>query len=283
MRKMRLLCLLLALCCLLPLAAPAEGAPPEPVVWDYSSDTLTITITEEHRTIGARQPLAFYVADVRIQKPEQLRAAFAKDVYHTTYREDTESIAERYGAILAINGDYYNHDDKLGIILRNGQLYRDRASSRDLMYIDAQGGMHVMLKDARGKGTATLTGESLLAEGAVQSYEFGPALIDNGQALPLPEKYFIYTDDSVREPRTAIGMVEPLHYIVVVADGRRKNWSEKGMKFSEMQEIFLEHGCQVAYNLDGGGSTTLYFYDRVLNHPAGGGQRQVSDILYFAD
>ena len=41
--------------------------------------------------------------------------------------------------------------------------------------------------------------------------------------------------------------------------------------------------CMVAYNLDGGGSSTMYFNGKVINNPTDGhssGERKVSDIIY---
>ena len=68
--------------------------------------------------------------------------------------------------------------------------------------------------------------------------------------------------------------------MVVVADGRRRNHSE-GMSLRELQQVFLDAGVHMAFNLDGGGSSTLYFNGEVLNRPAGGVERSVSDILFF--
>lgn len=42
-------------------------------------------------------------------------------------------------------------------------------------------------------------------------------------------------------------------------------------------------GCYLGYNLDGGGSTTLYFNGEVLNNPSDIIERKISDILYFTD
>ncbi|HEX5334848.1 MAG TPA: phosphodiester glycosidase family protein [Propionicimonas sp.] len=42
-------------------------------------------------------------------------------------------------------------------------------------------------------------------------------------------------------------------------------------------------GAGTAYNLDGGGSSTMYFDGAVVNNPLGKGQeRGTSDILYVA-
>ena len=44
----------------------------------------------------------------------------------------------------------------------------------------------------------------------------------------------------------------------------------------------VDLGCQVAYNLDGGGSSTMYFDGDVINRPQGtDNERGTSDILYI--
>ena len=52
----------------------------------------------------------------------------------------------------------------------------------------------------------------------------------------------------------------------------------------ELAEIMKKEGCQTAYNLDGGGSTTMYFNGRVINNPTTYGdkvvERSISDIVY---
>jgi len=266
---------------LLPLAASA-APPPDGSVWYYASDTMTIDIALVQKQLNKREKLAYFVADIRIQDPSQLRSAFATGTYNIGAEEETAAIARRSSAVIAINGDYCNHKNnkRSGIIIRDGIAYRDRSWSRDLMYIDAQGNMHIVLRDER----ENLTAEILMEQGTMQSFEFGPALIRDGEALAMPHTYFVSTVRGLREPRTGIGQIGPLHYLLLVADGRRKGWSDKGMTFQEMQEVFLEYDCQNAYNLDGGGSSTLFFCDQVLNCVAWRGtQRLISDIVYFID
>lgn len=275
---------LLLLLALLPLPTLATSGPSEEAEWHYASDTLTIDITRVQRPAGRGKQLTYFVAEIHVQDPSQLRSTFAMDDYARGGGEATQTIAERNGAVLAVNGDHCNHSSnkKYGIIIRGGTAYRDQTAHRDLLYIDDQGDMHVVLRDER-KEEPSLTADMLLARGAVQSFEFGPALLRDGKALELPGKYFIVTSKFSREPRTVIGQIGPLHYIVLVADGRRKRWSDDGMKFDEIQEVLLEYGCQTAYNLDGGGTSTLFFEDEVINRTAWGNQRLVSDIFYFVD
>ncbi|MFR5788318.1 MAG: phosphodiester glycosidase family protein [Christensenellales bacterium] len=99
--------------------------------------------------------------------------------------------------------------------------------------------------------------------------------------MELPEKYIISTKDTIREPRTAIGQVDANHYVLVVADGRRDGWSDKGMTLQELQQVFVEQGCKVAYNLDGGGSATMILGSQRVNKTSGSRERDVSDIVYF--
>lgn len=83
-------------------------------------------------------------------------------------------------------------------------------------------------------------------------------------------------------PRTAIGMISPLHYIVIVSEGRTDD--SVGLTLYQLAGIFKQEGCTVAYNLDGGGSSTLYFNGEVINTTTGGrgeSEREVSDIVYF--
>ena len=63
-------------------------------------------------------------------------------------------------------------------------------------------------------------------------------------------------------PRTAIGVIGELHYLFVVADGRTSE--SEGLSLYELAQIMQKYGCITAYNLDGGGSSTLYFRDKNL-------------------
>ena len=53
--------------------------------------------------------------------------------------------------------------------------------------------------------------QKYIDEGVVQSFTFGPLLVNDGAAVELPEKYIISTKDTIREPRTAIGQVDANH------------------------------------------------------------------------
>lgn len=85
------------------------------------------------------------------------------------------------------------------------------------------------------------------------------------------------------EPRTGIGYLGKNHFLILVVDGRQEGYS-RGMNFEEMAKVFEEAGCELAYNLDGGGSVTLYQDGQIINSPCPlvGKERNISDILYVS-
>ena len=244
--------LVLALC--LPVCALAATEPNTRTIEDtttYEGETIQITIDQWCYAFN-RTSLRFFVANVYVDDPAQLQTAFAGEEYSKSNSEATSAIAERHDAILAVNGDYYNYKDKNGLVIRNGVLYRDEASTRDQLLIMNDGTFVALPRGTYNAGE----GQKYIDEGVVQSFTFGPLLVNDGAAVELPEKYIISTKDTIREPRTAIGQVDANHYVIIVADGRRDGWSDKGMTLQELQQVFVEQGCKVAYNLDGGGSAT---------------------------
>lgn len=278
MNPSKCIAVLFALMLMLPAYATAAATPSSETLEetrDYQITGLHITI-EQWLWTYRQTRLRFFVADVQADSPEQLQTAFAMEEYSTNGAEETGTIAQRHDAILAINGDYYNYRDKNGLVIRNGVLYRDCDSTRDQLLIYADGHFEALPRDySQGNGQAYVD------EGVVQCLTFGPLLVQDGQAVTLPEKYIIYTKDTVREPRTAIGWVNGTHYVLIVADGRRDGWSDKGMTLQELQRVFVERKCQVAYNLDGGGSATMILNGEQVNKTSGSRERKVSDIIYF--
>ena len=111
-------------------------------------------------------------------------------------------------------------------------------------------------------------------------FTFGPTLIDDNQIVVDVDTEVPYC--YVTNPRTAIGMVEPLHYFFVVADGRtNKSW---GLSVYQLADFMKRLGCTKAFNLDGGGSSTMIFQGKILNYPTSDGinyyEREVTDIIY---
>jgi exopolysaccharide biosynthesis protein len=214
----------------------------------------------------------YYVADVVLSDPSLLMTAFAKGKYGRNITQRTSVMAGENNAIFAVNGDYYGFRNS-GLIIRNGVFYRDvprRSPDNTSAVIDANGDMFVVTE-------GQVSGQGLSANGAWQSFSFGPALIDGGVKTA-----YAAAGTRSKHPRTAFGQAGPLHYVFVVVDGRTSESS--GMSFSVLADVLAERGCHVAYNLDGGGSSCMWFNGKVVNTPSDGtkiGERAISDIIYI--
>ncbi|MFD0587328.1 phosphodiester glycosidase family protein [Paenibacillus sp. GCM10027627] len=242
--------------------------------WNYNSDQLNIAIKRVTTGSGNDQ-ITYYAADVKTAEASMLKAAFAENAFGRNIIENTSKIASDHEAIFAINGDYYGFRSD-GVVVRNGELYRDEPA-RDAVALYEDGTMGSYDETA-------VSAESLLQKGVIHTLSFGPALVKNGEVVQNLDNVKIDSNFGNRSisnanPRTGIGMIAPNHYVFVVVDGRSAE--SRGMTLDEFAGLFGDLGATEAYNLDGGGSSTMYFMGRVVNNPLGRGQeRGVSDILY---
>ena len=237
----------------------------------YKDDNISINLTET--TVNNTQ---VYVADVTVSSSEYLKTAFAHNAFGTNVIAKTSETAADNNAILAVNGDYYGANST-GYVIRNGVVYRDTVredSSNGDLAIYKDGSFKIIYEDQ-------ISADQLVKDGVVNLLAFGPALLENGEIA-------VGTNEEVGQamasnPRTAIGIIDENHYIIVVSDGRISE--SKGLSLYQMAEVMKSYGVKTAYNLDGGGSSTLYFNGLVINKPTTGGnkisERAVSDIVYI--
>lgn len=244
----------------------------------YISDSKTINITKV-TTGSSSNPLVYYVADVKLSDATELQSAFAKNKFGTNIIDIVSSMAQDHKAIFAINGDYYGFR-KDGIIIRNGVLYRD-VPAREGLAIYKDGSMKVY-------NETTTSGDELLKDGVWNTLSFGPVLLDDGNVISGIDSVEVDTNlgnHSIQgnQPRTGIGIISNNHFVFIVADGRTPGYSS-GVTMTQFAQIFKDLGCTTAYNLDGGGSSDMYFMGNVINHPANrnGQERGTSDILYLS-
>ncbi len=251
-----------------PATAPAPtAAPTSDAQWSYITDTVRIEVREYEI-----KNVVYFAAEVWLTDAKQWLSAFSSNKFDAQH-ETVEDIAARNNAVLAINGDFATFNNG-GVILRNGEVFRTNKSTRQLMLLDSNGDLIPIIEPPTdGAGAA----KGYIEDGIWQSFVFGPVLVENGEAVPIPDAFFINT--GAVEPRTAIAQLGPLHYLWVVVDGRQDGYSQ-GVSLARLQEIMISHGAVTAFNLDGGGSSTLYFDGKVLNRPANGSARRVPDILY---
>lgn len=235
----------------------------------YQDSNIKISLSEYYQ-----YNTKIYVADVQLSSAKYLKTAFANNSYGKNITEKTSSIAQRNNAILAINGDYYGTQET-GYVIRNGIIYRDTAKSNtDILCMYANGSVKIF--DGYKK-----TAEELVSEGVWQAFSFGPGLTENGSIS-------VSKNDEVGKamasnPRTAIGIIDNLHYVFVVSDGRTNE--SQGLSLYQLAEFMNGLGVSTSYNLDGGGSSTMYFQGEIINNPTTSGrnikERAVSDIVYI--
>ena len=252
---------------------PTE-APKGPEITEdsYVSDRISIHI---HKLRYLETDV--FAAEVELKDSACLRTALPGGLFGRNINATVRSMAEENGAILAINGDYYGFRD-YGYVMRNGFLYRSEPfqdTDNDDLVIYEDGSAEIVRE-------SEVTAEALMEAGARQIFSFGPALLREGEVVVREGQEVKWSMSS--NPRTAFGVMGPLHYILLVSDGRTDN--NAGLSLVELAELFQELGCTLAYNLDGGGSTLMWFMGEVVNYPTYNGaffEREVSDIVYIGE
>lgn len=204
-----------------------------------------------------------YMAKVKLHDPTAVRLVMAGDtVGHQG--ETTSAAAKRTGAVLAVNGGGFARGDDgllypMGITVVDGKIvsfYRT-----DLSFIGFN-------KNGRLVGGEITTREQIQELEIMHGATFVPTLLKDGKKLAIPKKYA-----NKREPRTMIGHFSNGDLLFIVIDGRQKG--SAGVTLEEAQNKLLEFKVRDAYNLDGGGSSTFVYKNKVLNNPSDGRERRV--------
>ena len=241
--------------------------------WQYASRDLAMTIQRFREEVAGKNKKTrtreYCVADIHTSPRSPLGVAMSEA---TSKRPagyklvSPETLINLYPAILAISDDMYGirlHKYKYdGVVIRNGEILarktRDSSKKRpwpnlDTLALFADGSMKTYVCDA-------MTPEEYLALGATQVFSFGPVLISEGviNEKVLDPNYYPYN-----EPRMAIGMVEPWHYIVIAVRGRPEK-TYVGAHLDWVAEKMLEYGCVEALNLDGGLTVTMSFMGKLI-------------------
>jgi len=259
-------------------ASTTDGGTTAPTLTDtaYTADDASITITTATQGSGDTT-VTYYVADIALSDATVLRSAFADNQFGENITALVSDTAEANGAIFAVNGDYYGFRSS-GIVIRNGVVYRDDGAREGLVFY--RDGSVAVYDETQ------TTAADLVAAGAWNTLSFGPAIVEGGAAVDGIDDIEIDTNignHSIQgqQPRTAIGVTSDGHILIVVVDGRDPGYSA-GVTMTGLADILVSLGATTAHNLDGGGSSELWFNGEVVNQPSNGGERATSDILYIA-
>lgn len=238
-------------------------------VQQVQSDKLTAQLFTVHA-----EKFSGYALKVKLKSENGMKMVLGNDKYGSA--ETTLSAARRYKAIAGVNaGGFADSDGKrypLSTTMLNGKYVGGfQPSEKDLFFV----GLNDNLKLVGGK----MTDRSELEEKNLKfGASFVPVLMKNGVPMPIPAKW--QTSPS-RAPRTVIANYKDNQLLFLVIDGRDEAGSS-GATLTEMQYLLERFGAMDGYNLDGGGSSSLIFNGRVINHPSDGTLRPLpTHFLFF--
>lgn len=239
-----------------------------PAVEAHISDRTEIKIFKLNE-LGYRG----YIAKVKLFDPKAFKVVLAKNTLGEL--ETTSSAAKRENAILAINGGGFY------IETRNAKKYAQLIGNTviDGKLVEPFNGYPGDLFFAGINKKGEVVGNVPQSESDIsnlnpsQGVSFIPVLLKDGKKVDISKKW-----KERRHPRTIIGKYANDDLIMIVVDGRQGNWSY-GVSAERLQDKLLELGVKEAYNLDGGGSTAMYYNGKVLNRPSDGKQRPVANNI----
>jgi len=257
-------------------------------LWIYVSQTSKVII---QRKYDATQPLTWFEADLYgdLDAGEMLRTVQNDPEKMGKVRVDATETAKKHSVVFAMNTDYYtyrvavNNNRHTGIVIRDGRiLYDDPYTEKQVtnsMFPNLD--MLAFMPDGSLKvyHSWEKTAQEFIDEGVQTVYSFGPYLLLDGKVSERA-----YANNENKNPRCAIGMVEPGHYVAIMCEGRLKR--SAGVTISYLAKIMRAKGCQVAFNMDGGQTAVMVFMGKQLNQIGAydGGKtnsRPTSEVLGF--
>ena len=257
-------------------------------LWIYISQTSKVII---QRKYDATQPLTWFEADLYgdLDSGEMLRTVQNDPEKMGKVRVDATETAKKHNVVFAMNTDYYtyrvavNNNRHTGIVIRDGRiLYDDPYTEKQVtnsMFPNLD--MLAFMPDGSLKvyHSWEKTAQEFIDEGVQTVYSFGPYLLLDGKVSERA-----YANNENKNPRCAIGMVEPGHYVAIMCEGRLKR--SAGVTISYLAKMMRAKGCQVAFNMDGGQTAVMVFMGKQLNQIGAydGGKtnsRPTSEVLGF--
>ena len=257
-------------------------------LWIYVSQTSKVII---QRKYDSTQPLTWFEADLYgdLDAGEMLRTVQNDPEKMGKVRVDATETAKKHNVVFAMNTDYYtyrvavNNNRHTGIVIRDGRiLYDDPYTEKQVtnsMFPNLD--MLAFMPDGSLKvyHSWEKTAQEFIDEGVQTVYSFGPYLLLDGKVSERA-----YANNENKNPRCAIGMVEPGHYVAIMCEGRLKR--SAGVTISYLAKMMRAKGCQVAFNMDGGQTAVMVFMGKQLNQIGAydGGKtnsRPTSEVLGF--
>lgn len=232
----------------------------------YKDDTIEVKCWREKRDNNI-----FNFAEVWIVHPSQLRRTLVDNVISKKHLDMPSNIFKRTNGVVGMSADYAAYRD-VGIIMQYGEVVRKKTSPimEDAVY-DKNGNFS-------GVDDSKEFFESDIFKNGdvIHTFSFGPVIVDDYKVRESRKlDYYICQASSVYTRAAICQFDYDKHYLLCVVE-------EPGLTLRQFAAELQSMGVRFAYNLDGGQTGTLLYNKRAFNRPAYGGQREVSDILYFA-
>ena len=231
--------------------------------YSHISDSIFTTITKKSKGSGE-----YWLTHVVVNDVNQLKAGLSYDDFGGTREKPTDA-SKRLNWVVGGNASYFSYNTGepacASVFIRDGQIIKGSKTNGNEVCILSDGRLYTPPKGIDAQELINMDVRDIWGT-------CDPLLIQDGQLKDLSNvKKNSY-------PRCAIGMVSPGEYYMITAG---KNGYKAGLTFKQMQDIFNSLGCAYARSLDGGGSATLVFNNKLINSPAAKTERPVVDFIYF--
>ncbi|MCR5090234.1 MAG: phosphodiester glycosidase family protein [Oscillospiraceae bacterium] len=223
--------------------------------------------------------------EVKVADASQFRRKLVDDTFGSPTKLFATSIAASVNAVVAMNADFYMFRD-FGIVAYNRDLYRfgeetytgsyKKYNCTDTLFIDENGDFrfwHRLEEASREDMLRYLDGNRILF-----SIAFGPILVEDGRLTPCD--WYPAGEIDRGYSRAGIGQYDHLHYFYMSLNHSPE--MEARWTVNRFGEQMYARGLRQAYCLDGGQTSEIVWRGSPFNYIDFGGEREVSDIIYFA-
>lgn len=237
----------------------------------YFDDTIEVKCWKE-KIDGA----IYDFAEIEIAHPSQFRRKLVDNVVSKKHLDYPLNIFRNMNGVVGMSSDYCAFRS-FGIIVQYGTVVRNTLMGNfDILIYDKDGNFHC-ITDTKYKKSKYYESSDV-----VYTFAFGPVLVDDYRISPSNnlDNYVVGEVGKVY-PRAAIGQFGyDKHYLLCTVEYTCQE--VRGTTVRRLAEVMQSKGLRFAYNMDGGQTATLMYNNELFNKVAYGGQREVSDILFFA-
>jgi exopolysaccharide biosynthesis protein len=216
-----------------------------------------------------------YALKVNLKSDKAIKLVLGNDKLGSS--ETTLAAASRYGAVVGINAGGFADDNRgrrypRDTTVMNGKYVNGFfPTNNDTAFIGLN-------KDRKLIGGKFSSQSELDKLNPLMGSTFVPVLMKNGSKLSIP---YQWQSSPARAARTVLANYKHDQLLFLVTDGYDES-GNSGATLAELQDKLQQLGAVDAYNLDGGGSTTLVWGGSVINRPSDGRLRPLAtNFLFF--